>query len=235
MSDSSDSNHNRGNPKSLIDRVPQAQYFEAKFSQSPEHDSGVKATSAPSARSQIQSLLLGGILPVIAFTVIEEYYGTKAGLIAGLVFGVGEVIYEWRKFKKVSGITWLGNGLLVGLGVLSLFTSTGIWYKLQPAIMEAFFGTFLMIAGGKFLVGMAEKQGLWSRINPALQPRMKSLWRGMSFRLGIFFWIHAGLATWAALKWSTEAWAFLKGIGFTLSMLVYLVAENWVMRYRIRS
>lgn len=53
------------------------------------------------AKSQALALFFGGLLPVIAFTVIEEKYGTVAGLIAGIVFGLGEVLFETIKYKKV--------------------------------------------------------------------------------------------------------------------------------------
>lgn len=75
----------------------------------------------PTPKAQALSLFFGGLLPVIAFTVIEEKYGPQAGLIAGLVFGVGEIIYELVRYKKVSQITWIGNGLLLGLGLISFF------------------------------------------------------------------------------------------------------------------
>ena len=38
-------------------------------------------------KAQAASFFFAGLLPVIAFTLIEEYYGTVAGLIAGMVFG----------------------------------------------------------------------------------------------------------------------------------------------------
>ena len=36
-------------------------------------------------------LLFGGLLPVIAFTVIEERYGVIWGVISGMAFSVGEM------------------------------------------------------------------------------------------------------------------------------------------------
>jgi intracellular septation protein len=36
-----------------------------------------------SSKKQALSLFFGGLLPVIAFTLIEEKYGVIAGLIAG--------------------------------------------------------------------------------------------------------------------------------------------------------
>lgn len=188
--------------------------------------------SKPTPKAQALSLFFGGLLPIIAFTVIEEKYGPKAGLIAGLIFGGGEIIYELVRYRKVALTTWIGNGLILGLGSISLFFNDGIWFKLQPAIME--FGMFAFLLGSwalkkPFLQIMAEKQ------NPDMPPLLKANLSGITLRLSIFFLIHAVIATHAALYWSTEAWAYLKGIGLTVSMIVYMIAEIFIIRRKIRS
>lgn len=190
-----------------------------------------RLSSQPNLKSQGLSLFFGGLLPIIAFTVIEEKYGIIAGLIAGMVFGLGEVIYEYLKFKKVSTITWIGNGMLLALGAISLISSDGIWFKLQPAIFE--FGFFIFLVGSwflkkPFLVLMMEKQ------NPNAPEFLKLRMNGMTFRLGLFFLAHAVLATWAAFYWSTEAWAFLKGIGLTVSMIIYMFVEVLFARLSLK-
>ena len=185
----------------------------------------------PSPKGQALSLFFGGLLPVIAFTVIEEKYGPHYGLIAGLVFGVGEIIYELVRYKKVSTTTWIGNGLLLGLGGISLFFNDGIWFKLQPAIMEFGMFGFLLISWmmkKPFLKIMAEKQ------NPEMPEILKENLSGITFRLSFFFLIHAVIATYAAMYWSTEAWALLKGIGLTVTMILYMVIEMFWIRSKVR-
>ncbi len=184
-----------------------------------------------SSKKQALSLIFGGLLPVIAFTLIEEKYGVIAGLIAGMFFGLGEIIYEYATQRKVSTITWIGNALLIGLGGISLFSSEGIWFKLQPAILE--FGMFVFLLGSwfmkkPFLVMMVEKQ------NPETPHFIKAQMSCMTFRLSFFMLAHAVLATWAALHWSTEAWALLKGVGLTVSMLIYMIAEVVWARVKIK-
>ena len=184
-----------------------------------------------SAKSQALSLIFGGLLPVIAFTVIEEYYGIIAGLLAGMIFGVGEIIFEWVKYRKVSTITWIGNSMLLGLGGISLISQEGIWFKLQPALMEFFFFIFLLaswIMKKPFLKLMIEKQ------NPNAPTFVKENLSGMTLRLSFFFLAHAILATWAAFYWSTEAWAWLKGAGVMISMIIYMVLEAIWLRRRNR-
>ncbi len=183
------------------------------------------------------SLVFGGLLPIIAFTVIEEYYGPFYGLMAALVFGLGELTFEKIKYNKISGVTWMGNGLIIGLGLVSIFTQDGIWFKLQPAILEAAFASMLWITHGlgkPMLVELSKKQ------NPELPEHVAAgvglvFLKGVNFRCGIFFFIHAALATWAALKWSTQAWAVLKGLGVTLSFVLYMVIEVLIFRFRLKK
>ena len=169
---------------------------------------------------------------MIAFTVIEEKYGVMAGLIAGMVFGVGEIIYELIRYRKVTTMTWIGNALLLTLGGVSLISSDGIWFKLQPAIIEAGMFVFLFVSWflkKPFLVLIIEKQ------NPEAPDFIKSRLSGMTLRLSFFMLAHAIIATWAAFKWSTESWALLKGIGLTVSMIFYLAAEIFYTRYQINK
>ncbi|MGZ3771536.1 MAG: inner membrane-spanning protein YciB [Bdellovibrio sp.] len=178
-------------------------------------------------KSQAASFFFAGLLPVIAFTLIEEYYGVIAGLVAGMVFGFGEVCWELYRYKKVQKMTLIGNGLLIILGVISLISSEGIWFKLQPAIMEALFALALwgsVIIGKPLITYLAEQQG--QQFPEPIKNRMK----GVTFRSGLFFAIHAGLAVWAAFQWSTTNWALLKGIGLTVSFILYLVLEGFYLR-----
>ncbi|QLY27320.1 septation protein IspZ [Bdellovibrio sp. KM01] len=173
------------------------------------------------------AVFFAGLLPVIAFTVIEDQYGTIAGLIAGMVFGVGEICFELYKHKKVQKITWIGNGLLLVLGGVSLISDEGIWFKMQPAIMEAAFAIALWVSWyikKPLIVVLAEQQG------QKLPEFMKTRMSGMTFRMGIFFAAHAVLATWAALHWTSNAWALLKGVGLTVSLIVYMLLEVLYIR-----
>lgn len=189
-------------------------------------------TPASNTKKQTLSLLFAGLLPVIAFTVIEEKYGVMAGLVAGMTFGVGEIIYELIRYRKVSTMTWVGNALLLALGGVSLISSDGIWFKLQPAIIELGMFVFLFVTWllkKPFLVLIIEKQ------NPNAPDFIKERLSGMTLRLSFFMLVHAVIATWAAFKWSTEAWALLKGVGLTVSMIIYLAAEILYTRYQLNK
>lgn len=180
---------------------------------------------------KFSTLFFGGIVPIVLFTLIEEYYGVVWGLISALVWGIGEIAFELYKNKKVEKITWISNGLIIFLGLISLFTQEGIWFKLQPAIIELGMTLFLwgsILMKKPFLIVMAEQQ----KVN--LPAELLKEFPGLTIRLGLFFLLHAILATWAALYWSTTAWALLKGIGLTASMIIYLLAEVLVIKLKIK-
>lgn len=195
-------------------------------------------SAEPAKPQSIGKLLLGGVLPLIIYTLVEEYYGTFWGLICGMVFGTGEIIYEKVKLGKVEWMTWLGNGLLLFFGGVSLLTSEGVWFKLQPAILEAVMGggiLFSHFVKKPFLVSMAKKQNLFGQFPPELQPSLEAQLAGFNFRCAFFFFAHAIIATWAAFHWSTRAWVILKGVGFTGTFFIYGLFEMIAMRRKIRS
>lgn len=189
-----------------------------------------------SKRGQLQSLLLGGVLPLVVYTIIEEYFGVFWGLIAGMALGIGEIVFERVRQGKVETITWVGNGLILGLGLISLFTQEGFWFRMQPAILELGMAGLLIGSWAtqrSFLLLMARKQGAIERMPPALQPEFESFVKGFTVRLGVFFLLHSLLATWAAFYWSTRAWVLLKGVGFTGSMIAYGAVEVLCFRRRL--
>ncbi len=187
-------------------------------------------------QSPIRSLIFGGLIPVIAFTVVEERWGTLWGLVLGMAIGVIEIVFEWVTQRRVSGITWIGNGMLLGLGGISLLTNEGIWFKLQPAIIEAAVAMGLLISwfiGRPLMVVLAKKQGALDQLNPKIAGIMEQNFSALTLRIGIFFAVNAAVATHAAFFWSTRAWAFLKGIGFTVALLIYMGGEIWLLRRRL--
>lgn len=184
-------------------------------------------TPPPAPQSALRMFLLGGLLPVIVFAVVESVYGTEGGLVAGILFGIGEMVYEYRTQKRIQGITIASNALVVILGGLSLFEGTGVWFKMQPAILLAAFAVFLFITsllGKPFLVALAKKQ------NPNLPEAALEILRGLNFRISFVFLGLAALSVYAALYWTTAAWATLKGVGVPVILVAYMVIEVVIIR-----
>ncbi len=191
----------------------------------------LKSPQKSLSNSQWKFLVFGGLLPVVIFTVIETQYGVVWGTIAALTFGIGEVFYEKRNAGSVSSVTWMANGLILILGLVTIFTADGIWFKLQPAILEVGFAFILWGSSWMkkpMLLEFAKKQ------NPQMPPIAQEFLKKINVRLGFFFLLQAGLATWAALYWSTEAWAALKGLGLSIMIVMYLAIEILLLRRRAK-
>ncbi|OQW46769.1 MAG: hypothetical protein A4S09_02340 [Proteobacteria bacterium SG_bin7] len=185
-----------------------------------------------STKSRTLLLLFGGILPVVAFAIVEEYYGVIWGTVAGMMFGIGELLYEKIRFKKISGVTWFSNILVLALGGLSLYSAEGIWFKLQPAIFLFCFAAILIsssIIKKPLLVALAQKQ------NPNIPAPALEVMGTMNLRLGFVFYFLSTLSTWAAIGWSTEAWAFLKSVGVFIILSIYMGGEIIYRRHSLKS
>lgn len=184
-------------------------------------------------RSQILgTLLVGGVLPIVAFAVVENYYGTVGGLIAGIFFGLAELIYEKLRFGKLQGITIAANLMVIVLGGLSLIENDPVFFKLQPAFMIfAFSGLLIGSSALKkpFLLALARKQ------NPTLPESAHRALSGLNLRLGLFMILIGALSVYAAYRWSTAHWAILKGVGVPLLIGVYMLAEVLWIRFSRRQ
>ena len=184
--------------------------------------------------SQIQrpsrmAFLVGGLLPVLAFAAVEQFYGAIGGAIAGIVFGLGEVTYEYWRFRKVQRITWVSNALVLVFGGLALWEDNGAFFKLQPAALLLIFAGLLFGSSflkRPFLTALAKKQ------NPNIPPEVEAVLNGMNFRLGFFMLALTALSVHSAFYWSTAAWAFLKGIGLPILLGLYILAEMAWARWR---
>lgn len=179
------------------------------------------------SQTAIRNFLLGGALPIAAFAIVEQVYGTMGGVIAGLVFGGAEMAWELWKLGRVQGITLLSNFLVIVLGLLSLWEDNGVFFKMQPAIFLLVFAVVFLgsaLFGKHFMVEAAKKQ------NPGISPALLERFRGVTVRVGFFFVALAALSAWSALHWSTAAWATLKGVGLPALLGAYLVLEVVMIR-----
>lgn len=182
-----------------------------------------------SSLSSKQQILLM-LIPLILFTVVEEWGGLTWALILSVIYAIGEIGWEYGKYRQVSKLTLFSNMMVVGLSFVSYLTQDGMWFKLQPAILEALFAVLLI---GSFLI---KKPLLISIMQAQGQPMnevMIPFFTGLTCRMGFFFIAQAGLAVYASFYWSTEVWAFLKSIGLFIMMILYMFLE--VMMFKIRQ
>src|ERR1700722_19916146 len=94
-------------------------------------------------------LLFLGLVPVLIFWLVEDKFGTFWGLIAAMIWAVGECIYEYVKTKKIQKLTLFSTGLVVVLGGVGALLDKSILFKFQPVIMEVVFAVVILWGGRK--------------------------------------------------------------------------------------
>lgn len=174
-----------------------------------------------------------GLIPLLAFILIDEFWGTEQGLIAAIVIGLGQLGYVWFKEKKLDKFILLDTSLIVILGVVSLLSHDAIFVKVKPAIIE-----FIMVALVGFsafgsmnlIIGMQKRYVGEVKLND-LQLRK------MQFSMRIMFFVllgHTLLTLYSAFYMSKEAWAFIStallyiifGLIFGVQLLVNQIQKR---------
>ena len=197
-----------------------------------------ETTHASPKRSlqELKSVIFMGLLPLIVYWIVENYWGVKAGVIAAFVFAVIEIIYEYKTTGKPHLITWLSNGLVIIMGVASLYLNDGIWFKLQPAVLEIIGAGFFFLTN---LFGKPLVVEMMKKMNPDNQALKHQFFikylSGMNFRFGFILLLHAILTGYAALKLSTSTWIFIKGILLFVFFGFLFVFEFFYSRHIVQK
>ncbi len=170
--------------------------------------------------------LILGLLPLVAFVVIDSFLGLKAGLWAAVILAVGEALYT---FFELGSLDWLSIASLVLVlvfGLLSFKSNNAIYMKLQPVFLGLSFGCIvlgLQAFGKPILLLVMEK---YSSLVPAdmhintANPQVKKMLSNASFNLGVGFLVHAALVAYAAYRLSNWWWLFIRGIGLYVMMAI---------------
>ena len=64
-------------------------------------------------RVELLKKMLPGLLPLLVFIIVDEFLGTKEGIIFALIFGVVELVFIYIKEKRIDKFVIVDNMLLV--------------------------------------------------------------------------------------------------------------------------
>jgi intracellular septation protein len=178
------------------------------------------------------STLLFGILPLLAFVVIDCFAGLRSGVIAAVIFAVAEAAYTLWEFGTIDIISIGTLALVLVFGLTSYKLNNAIYIKLQPVFLGVLFGLALLVAqflGKPLLVTMMDKyqamlpEDMRSHLaNPAVRITMAKL----SGILGYGFIMHASLVAYAAFRMSTWWWLFMRGVGVYVMMALCVLVTR---------
>jgi len=179
--------------------------------------------------SMNMSSLLFGLLPLVAFVVIDNFIGLKAGLFAAIALALAEAAYTVYEFGTLDSFSIASLILVLLFGLLSLRSNNSLYIKLQPVFLGLCFGCVIIayqIVNQPILILLCTK---YKSIIPAplqsqLQsPTMHEMLRRVSLNLGLGFLAHAALVAYAALHMSMWWWLFIRGIGLYVMMALCVV------------
>lgn len=173
------------------------------------------------SKSELFKKLLPGFIPIFVFIAIDEIWGTRAGLVAALVIGVGEMVWIWIKEKRFDRFVLFDTALLVILGSVSIFLDNDIFFKLKPGLVELILCAVLAVSAFSKVnvVGLMTQRYMKDMtLNDQQMIQFRKTLQLMFF----VFLVHTVLVFYSAFYLSDGAWAFISGgLFYILFALVF--------------
>ncbi len=177
--------------------------------------------------------LLMGLLPLIAFVIIDSLLGLKSGLLAALFLAVAELLYSFYEFGDLDWLSLLSLALVGVFGALSFAKNNPIYIKLQPVFLGVIFGIVMLVfqaMGKPLLLLMLDKYGGLipdELAHKAQHPEVRLSLTQASLNLGIGLLVHAALVAYAAFRMNKWWWLFIRGIGLYIMMAIAMLMTRF--------
>ncbi len=164
------------------------------------------------------STLWFGILPVLAFVILESLAGKRMAIAIALLLAFGEVVFSLAVYGTIDELTILAFVIVLIAGALSIKTDNDLYFKLQPAVVSTLFALIMLVyyflLDRPLLNLMMHKYfpGGAASITGGKVPEewFQKMLRILSRDLAFWFLLHAALVTWAALKLSKWWWLAMR-------------------------
>lgn len=176
------------------------------------------------------TLIIYGIVPLVAFVLVDIWVGLKWAVVAAVVFAVLDVLVSYH----VSGGIWdpgsiIAAVLILAFGIVATRRNDARYVKFQPVAVAAVFA--LLLAYYQFLGGGLVYHylpllhaGLPESMQPMLKdPSFVALMDKSVSGLIVVLLVHGAWVAYAALKLSNMTWLVVRGLGFWVVFFVYLI------------
>jgi isopentenyldiphosphate isomerase/intracellular septation protein A len=168
--------------------------------------------------------LLPGFIPLFAFIVADELWGTKIGLIVAIALGIIELLGYWIKDRKFDKFILFDTLLIVVLGLVSIALENEVFFKIKPALIGILICAVLGVSvftPSNLLLNMSKRYMKGFELN-ALQYQL--------FRksMQVLFWLflaYTVLVFYSVWFMSKESWAFISGGLFYVIFGAYFLFE----------
>ncbi len=168
--------------------------------------------------------LLPGFIPIFIFIAVDEVWGTVAGIIFAIAFGLIYLIYNYIKEKKLDKFVIADTSLIVILGGVSILLDNDVFFKLKPALVESILVVILGYSGfstNNIVLKMTSHYIKGVEFNNV---QIKQITRNLKILFFVFL-VHTVLIYYSVYFMSNEAWAFISGALFYIIFAVFFILE----------
>ncbi|MDP4209386.1 MAG: septation protein IspZ [Bacteroidota bacterium] len=168
--------------------------------------------------------LLPGFIPLFAFIIADEFFGTTIGLIIAIASGVVELTWYWIKDRKFDKFILLDTLLIIILGLVSIILENEVFFKIKPALIGVLMCAILgvsVFSPNNLLLNMSKRYMKGMKLND-LQ------YRQFRKNMKVMFWLflsYTALVFYSVWFMSKEAWAFISGGLFYILFGAYFLFE----------
>lgn len=180
--------------------------------------------------------LLFGILPLLAFVIMDSFFGMKSGLMAAVLLAGVELFYTLVKFGTIDSVTALSVFTVVLMSFLAWKKESEKIFLFQPVIISFFFGAYFTITyfmNEPILIVFFDKYAkdlmTTEQFSMMNSPLMRKLMEKSTLTNGLFFFVHAGCTWFAAIKLNKWWWIAVRGIGFYFFMFLGMLCARFLI------
>lgn len=175
-------------------------------------------------RRKLLLQLLPGFIPLFAFIIADEFFGTTIGLIVAIASGIVELTWYWIKDRRFDKFILLDTLLIIVLGLVSIILENEVFFKIKPALIGALMCAILGISvfsPSNLLLNMSKRYVKGVEMND-LQ------YRQFRKNMKVMFWLflsYTALVFYSVWFMSKEAWVFISGGLFYILFGAYFLFE----------
>lgn len=170
---------------------------------------------------------LGPALAFFAAYALGGIYVATVTLIAALLLVV--IAYRLRE-KRWNKVHLFAFAVALVLGGVTLALHDPAFIKLKPSLI---YGAFALALLGSHLIG---ERVLMQRMPQKMVVMPEAIWRRVNLAWALFFALCAVLNWYVAAHYDEATWVKLKVFGFTLLMLVFMLAQApFLARYLVEE
>jgi len=185
------------------------------------------------SRTEIFRKMLPGFIPIVAFIIADEVWGTFYGLLVAIGIGVIELTYGLIKYRKTDRFVILDVGLLLMLGGVSLIFDNDIFFKIKPGIINLIITGLIgysAFSKNNIVFMMSKRYIKGMEINPYQMWLMK----GSMVRLFWILLVYSLLTLAAAFIPQKRVWDFMAGPGMFVVFGVFMAVE-WLNKRKMNK